>query len=47
MWQVVQSLVKNCELGIHHGAEGLRISAKGPLAVVGVIILVALLRHTF
>jgi hypothetical protein len=41
---VLRSLIENCELCISKDAQGLRVAAKGPLAIAGLIAL-ALIFH--
>lgn len=42
MKRLLLSLVENCEIGIIKDTNGLRILAKGPLALVALIVIVVI-----
>jgi len=47
MMAVVQSLVARCELSLRKDGKGIwQISAKGPLAVVGLLVVVIVFHFT-
>jgi hypothetical protein len=46
--QLLQLLIKNCEVGLQHEGGGrFRMFAKGPIGVAALIVLALILRHGF
>jgi hypothetical protein len=46
MLQIIQSLIVRCELSVRKDAKGTwQVCAKGPLAIIALVLLVVLYRH--
>jgi hypothetical protein len=44
MVKLLQTLIRNCEVAVHQDANGFRVSAKGALGLVAVVVLAAILK---